>query len=230
MGEVLANPKAVNERLVLAWDMALKLAGVHAEQVAPTVARLLQTQTFFPTPADFLKIVNPAEDREAGEELVWQKVLDCVRKIGPNASLRREDLGGDGTALWAVDRMGWERLCRELTFDNRSIMRADFVRLYRAGKTTGAALDYVAGWLHKANENEGHQVTTPALVGRPEWEALPAAPVATPVLPSPVCPECGSRSRHLLWCSALDYLDERKALPAPDGMSALGDVTIEEAA
>ena len=213
--ELVANPKPVTPTLVRGWEVVLAKAGIRPEQVEPTFERLLSESTFFPSPADFLKLANPAENREAAEELAWQRVLDCVREIGPHASLHVSDLNGDGTALWALDRMGWERLCSELDYDNRSIMRADFVRLYRAGKSTDATVEYVPGSHEKHNAMNGRELS-PMLVGRPEWTALPGG-TSVPALASPRCPECGTTSRHLLSCSALDYLDERKALPAPEG-------------
>jgi hypothetical protein len=50
-----------------------------------------------------------SEDRDALLELAWQRVLAVVRKVGIYGSLCAADLDGDGAALWAVSRMGWER-------------------------------------------------------------------------------------------------------------------------
>jgi hypothetical protein len=190
--EMLANPKEVTERLVRAWVLVLRQAGIQPQEVGPAAVRLLATQTFFPTPADFLKAARPPDDREAAAELAWQRTLTCVRQIGRNASLHVSDLAGNGLALWVLSRIGWERLCAELTDENRAIWRADFIRLYRAGATTNAWLTYLPGLQERLNDAQGLDLT-PILVGRPDWKRLPergeqpalpageaAAPVALP--------------------------------------------------
>jgi hypothetical protein len=130
-----------------------------------------------------LKLIHPPEDREAEEELAWQRVLSCVRSIGPYGSLRAADLGDDGTALWALNRMGWERVCHEMESEKRAIWRAEFVRLYRAGRQTGAGCQYVPGLIERENRLKGHALT-PALCGRPDWTELPAGEPETPALPA----------------------------------------------
>ena len=64
-------------------------------------------------PGDFLETGPAARGPDAGEELAWQRTLNAVREFGHNASLTAADFEGNGCALWAVSRMGWERLCNE---------------------------------------------------------------------------------------------------------------------
>jgi hypothetical protein len=172
MAALLANPKPVTPRLVLGWAAVLKAAGVQPEEVPPTVERLIQTEKFFPTPADFLKLVRPPEDWDAAAELAWQRALTCVRAYGGNASLTAADLEGDGAALWALSRVGWDRLCRELDEENRAIWRAEFVRVYRLGTLHGARLAYLPGLQERHNDAAGRDLT-PELCGRPDWTELP---------------------------------------------------------
>lgn len=171
MAEVMANPKEITPQLVKAWVLVLRHAEIAPEEIEPAVGRMLSSGTFFPTPADFLKMLRPAEDREASEELAWQSILTTVRRFGARASLTATDLG-DATALWALERIGFDRLCRELTEENRAIWRAEFMRLYRAGKSTNAGLEYLPGWFERENLANGHDLT-PILAGRPDWKALP---------------------------------------------------------
>lgn len=174
MAGTLANPRPLTAELVHAWVLVLRAAGIRAAEVEPGVSRLLQTATFFPTPADLLRHLRPPEDREAAEELAWQHALTAVRRRGAAASLVPTDLAGDATALWALSRVGWERLCRELNEENRAIWRAEFIRLYRAGRQTHARLEYLPGGLEQQNRRAGQDLL-PAHCGRPDWTHLPAA-------------------------------------------------------
>lgn len=185
MAEMLANPKPITPRLITAWTLVLAQAGVRPGEVEPTTARLLATEKFFPTPADFLKLVRPIEDRDAAEELAWQRALQAVRAFGRNASLTAEDLDGDGVALWALSRMRWERLCAELTDENRAIWRAEFVRTYRLGAANDARLSYLAGPQELHNDALGKD-RTPILCGRPDWKELPDRTEEQPTLPAGV--------------------------------------------
>jgi len=182
MAEVMANPKPVTPNLVKAWVLVLRQAGVTVEEVEPTVGRIMSAQTFFPSPADFLKLVHPPEDKEAAEELAWQRVLTCLRQHGGRASLVAADLGNDAGALWALSRVGFDRMGRELSEENRSIWRADFVRLYRTGRATNARLEYLPGTWERENLARGYDLT-PRLAGRPDWKQLPAEREALQALP-----------------------------------------------
>lgn len=210
MAEVLANPKEINETLVKAWTLTLASAGVRPDEVEPAVGRALQTQTFFPTPADFLKLLRPPEDREAGEELAWQRTLSAVRHLGRYASLCAADFEGDGTALWTVSRMGWGRLCDELDADNRAIWRAEFMRTYRLGVQAKAALSYLAGSQERDNDARGLPLT-PILCGRPDWKELPARTGETPALPAGHAPlsEAGAQAQ-------LEQLAAKIGRPMPE--------------
>lgn len=134
--------------------------------------KVLKQEKFFPTVAQFIAVARPPDDEAALDEIGWQRVLQCVRGIGGFGSLCAADLDGDRCALWAISRMGWSRLCRELGDENRSIWRAEFVRLYRVGRRCAAVCDYVAGGFEL--ENARNRDLTPELVGRPDWPALPS--------------------------------------------------------
>lgn len=169
MAELLANPKPVSAELVRMWALVLQEAGVRPEEVEGGVCRVLQAERFFPTPADFLRVVRPPENREAVEELAWQRVLGAVQRLGAWASLCAADLSGDGAALWAVERLGWTRLCQELEEGNRSIWRAEFLRVYRVARELGEVQSYLPGAAEQQNGLTGVALS-PAGVGRPDWE------------------------------------------------------------
>lgn len=179
---ILANPKPVSTDLVRGWVMVLESAGIRPEEISPGTARVLATATYFPTPGVFLEAVRPEDDASAAEELAWQRTLDIVRAIGGYGSLCIADLAGDGTALWAIERMGWPRLCQELGDENRSILRAEFVRLYRAGRSGRMTCEYVAGRAELENCARGRELTKGELVGRPDWTEMPGR---RPALPAP---------------------------------------------
>ena len=163
--------------VVAAWVEVLRLDGVTPEEVRGAVPRILQTETFFPTPAVFLKLLRPVEDREAREEVAWQRVLECLRRYGGHASLAAADLAGDGCALAALERLQPERLSRELTEENRSLFRAEFVRIYRAFRSSGRQLAYLPGRYERENGALNHELT-PMAAGRPDWEGFPGERVA----------------------------------------------------
>lgn len=172
MADVMANPKKLSATIIEAWVSVMRSQDVTPDQVRQAALRLIGTEKFFPTPSDFVKLLRPVEDRDAAEEIAWQRTLGAVRQIGGRGSLTAEDFGGDGLTLWVVSRMGWERICRELMEDNRAIWQAEFRRLYRAGKTVNATASYLPGWFERQNLAEGHDLT-PSLCGRPDWKALP---------------------------------------------------------
>lgn len=189
----LANPREITPPLLLAWALVLRYAAVSPAEVERGTACCLQSQAFFPSPAEFLKLLRPPADRgeaEAAAEVAWQHVLTCVRRYGGRASLCAADLGGGDAGertLWALSRVGWEALCAGLTDENRAIKRAEFVRVYqvaggqaggqaggKAGEgVAGARLAYLVGACERENLAESYGAA-PALAGRPDWEAWPA--------------------------------------------------------
>lgn len=181
MAEILANPKPLTAPLLAGWTLVLREAGIAPDELRAATARILATEKFFPTPADFLKLLRPPEEREAAEELAWQRVLTALRAHGSMASLVPADLGGDGAALWALDRIGLARLGRELTEENRAIWRAEFIRLYRVGRSTHAELGYLTGEFERQNAS-GNRDLNPLTVGRPDWLELPACRTELPAL------------------------------------------------
>jgi hypothetical protein len=92
--------------------------------------------------------------------------------------------------------MGWERLCNELDEDNRSIWRAEFVRIYRLGTANRARLEYLAGPQERWNDTAGRDLT-PRLCGRPDWSELPACRSTRPALDGPEPLELGDLFRRL---------------------------------
>jgi hypothetical protein len=213
--ELLANPKPLTAAVVMGFRAVLQAEGVTVAELREGLTRLLAAERFFPTPADLLKHCRP--DPADAVELAWQAVLRAVRVVGIYGSVAAADLGGDGRALWAVDRMGWERLCTELEPGNRAIYRKEFERLYLAAG--GATVEYVAGLHERVNGLQGVAPTRPELVGRPDLAALPAGAPAEgyqerPRLAPPACGECGGRYRHRLTC---DHYQGPEKAPAAAG-------------
>jgi hypothetical protein len=165
MAEVLANPKPVNVTLIRAWTAVLGSQGLSPDEVRAAAHRVLAEEEFFPTPATFLKRVRPQADTDALVEIAWQRVLTAVRRLGAPASLCAADFGGDTKVLWALSRMGWDRLCRELTEENRAIWRAEFARVYNAARLA-EPVHYLPGLMERQNVALGAADLTPALVGR----------------------------------------------------------------
>ena len=179
MAEVLANPRPLTGDLVHAWGVTLAMAGVAPQDVQKGVGKLLATATFFPAPSDFLRALRPQKDVLIQAEIAWLKTRECIRKYGWGASLSIEDFGGDGTALWTVAKMGWERLCRDCTSEKIAIWSAEFRRIYVAAFESGYWCRYLAGYHESLNagrfEVSGYEL------GRPDWKQLP---VSRAIMPS----------------------------------------------
>jgi hypothetical protein len=169
MAGVLANPKEVGVVLVRAWTAVLGSQGLSPDEVRATAHRVMAEEEFFPAPATFLKYARPKADTEALIELAWQRVLSAVRHVGRYGSLAAADFRGDTQALWAISRMGWDRVCRELTEDNRAIWRAEFARVYNAARLAEPVY-YLTGEHERQNLSEGRELT-PELIGRKGWPA-----------------------------------------------------------
>lgn len=172
MEAMLANPKPLTPQVLDAWVLVLRHAGLTADEVRAGTGKALTQLEFFPSPAVFLKVIRPPADEDAVAELAWQQVLTCIERHGVNASLCAADFGGDGAALWAVSRVGWEDLCLGDP-EKRAIRRASFVRCYQLARGNGTALHYLAGPMERANDLKGRDLN-PALCGRPDWRCLPA--------------------------------------------------------
>jgi hypothetical protein len=170
---VLANgPAEIDGELLDAWGMALEAAGLTAADIAAATPRLLQSQRFFPTPADFIEAVRPKANQDAEIELAWQKVRATVARVGSSASVAASDLGGDEHALWAADRVGWERL-GQANDEERVYAAADFRKLYRAAREQNNRLAYLVGRFERENAAENYPAQA-ELTGRPEWAKPPA--------------------------------------------------------
>lgn len=182
MEMTLANPPALGPQLTSIWATVLERNGLTPADVMRATERVIATERFFPQPAVFIEAIRPKASDDILAEAAWQRVRDCLRDYGANASLTAADMANDGAALWATERVGWERL-GEMDDDNRAIIRADFVRLYRVARADGMTLDYLPGRMEKQNAG-GKYDLTPALVGRPDWTQLPAhrLPEATDAL------------------------------------------------
>jgi hypothetical protein len=180
MAAELSNPKPVDAARIRRWVEILEGAGIRPEEVRPAAMRCLTSRTFFPSVGEFVTELRPKEDREEKEEMAWQKCRALVPRHGSMASVSVEDFDGDGAALWALSRMGYAALCRELTEENRLIKRSEFVRLYRLAVNQGASLAYLPG--EAENQNRGFDVT-PRMCGRSDWRGFPPSRGGDQALP-----------------------------------------------
>jgi hypothetical protein len=177
MTRTLANAPKVDRELVEIWALLLGNAGLTPEEIQRAAGIVAVRETFFPQPVKFIEAIRPPGNEDAALEWGWQLALECVRDRGGYASITAADVGDDPRVLWAIERMGWVRLCAELADDNRSILRAEFIRLFRLAREQRQECQYVAGILELDNERHISLVgpVTPAMCGRPDWTALPPA-------------------------------------------------------
>lgn len=170
----LANGPAIDGELVAIWTQVLRHAGIRPEELSAMTQQVLVTERFFPTPAVVIAAARPPEVEDALAELAWQRTLGMVRTLGHYASINVGDCDGDSLTLWVLERMGWPRLCAELTSENRSIFRAEFIRLWRAGRACGASACHVPG-AHEIT-NSGLSLADPRFIGRPAETLPPGVP------------------------------------------------------
>lgn len=184
MSQMLANaPKDLPPHILNAWIAVLGNAGLSAAEVRQTAATILAREQFYPTPATFLKYARPPIDKNLADEDAWLKARGCLDRFGYYASLTVDDVGGDGAILWALGKVGWERMCAEMTEENRAIFRAEFVRYYRLAVEKRYTCGHLAGNAERMNRAGGYDLT-PSLCGRNDWQELPAVVTGATDLPA----------------------------------------------
>ncbi len=180
MQQMLAGaPKQVPADVLEMWAGVLEGAGMTAEDIEAAARIVVSREKFWPTPSVFIEAWRPKVSDDLQAEAAWQRVRDCLSRFGGYASLTVEDVGGDGHALWALDRCGWERLGAEMDEDSRAIYRAEFIRVYRLAVNDRQRLDYLIGRCERENGAAGMDLD-PVLCGRPDWRGLPRRQRALP--------------------------------------------------
>lgn len=188
MEMTLANPPKLGPQLTHIWATVLEARGLTPQDVSRATNHVIATERFFPQPAVFIECINPKVGDDLRAEGAWQRVRDCLTRYGAQASLTAADLNNDPAALWALERVGWERIGTEMTEENRAIFRAEYVRVYRLAVSERAALHYLPGRLERENGG-GSRELTPALVGRPDWRTMPGDRAALDDAPLTPVPE-----------------------------------------
>jgi hypothetical protein len=187
--QMTANaPKSLPPDVLMMWAGVMESSGLSPEDVRKAASQHLATKTFFPSPADLITIARPPINADLVAEDAWLKARRCVERYGYYGSLTADDLGGDTAALWALEKVGWERLCSEMEEGNRAIFRAEFVRYYRLAVEMRYELHHVAGAHERLNRANGYDLT-PGRCGRNDWAALPDVVTGKPqpmALPEPV--------------------------------------------
>jgi hypothetical protein len=175
MRQMTANaPKSIPADVLEIWCAVLESAGLTPDEVRRTAGTYIAREKFFPTVADFLAIARPSIDAEVQAEAAWLNVRRCLSDYGCYASLTAADLDGDECALWALSRLGYDEELGGAEDRERAFKRAEFVRYYAVAREKGHTLNHLAGRLECENRANARDLT-PALCGRPDWTALPAA-------------------------------------------------------
>lgn len=172
MEMTLANAPVLSGQLIQVWAAVLEAQGFTPEETERAAGLVIAREKFFPQPAVFIEATRPPVNEDTQAEGAWQQVRECARRFGSYASLTAADLNGDGAALWAVDRLEWERV-GEVEEDERKFLRAEFIRLYRLAREERKELAYLPGRFERENGANGRELT-PALCGRPDWKERPA--------------------------------------------------------
>lgn len=140
----MATLASVYERLekiasdeVLSEQWYRMLSDLSNEQFKYAVEAIIKTQKFAPTIADIReKALEYGREDELSSEEAWLIVINDVRKFGSY----REPKYQDWKLEAAKNAIGWQSLC-DMTEENKSIIRAQFMRIYDSFKNRQRQLE-----------------------------------------------------------------------------------------
>ncbi|MCP4569480.1 MAG: hypothetical protein GY841_18035 [FCB group bacterium] len=124
------HSRQLSETAIKIYWFALKEFTI--EQIKQTAAHLIKYSEFMPKPADFTKILEPADQDQA--QLQAQLVLNRIMIHG---SQGRPPTFADPTTRAVLDSMGgYKTICRTMTQKQEPFWKREFRHLYLAHKAT----------------------------------------------------------------------------------------------
>lgn len=166
-------PAQVSKALVTLWVTVLEAEGIGAAELRSAIIRHISSSKWFPQPADIVELVHGGDQLESRILLAWEKVRDVNRSLVTGASWFASDLDGDELALWCVSRIGLTELANMTDRSRRELFK-EFRALYIAGRQSKQGKSKIAGQFERDNCLVGRREMTPALIGRPDLEAIPS--------------------------------------------------------
>jgi len=120
---------------------------------------LLATNTFFPKPVDFLRILKG--DPKDTATIAWTKVDEAMRNYGAYLSMNLSD----PIAHKVIEHLGgWEYLGSKTEQEWRWL-RQDFEVIYNSmNREKAMGLDHIEGIMEKTNRAKGHEKFTPKVI------------------------------------------------------------------
>ena len=122
---------------------------------------------FFPKPVELDELAYGSIEERA--ETAWANVRGLVSRHGGMATWYASDIGGDGAALWAANRVGRD-VIHEMTERNQPFVKKDFVAAYRSAIEGGMTLPKIRG---TAEAQNGAAAETLAHYGRSAGDCPP---------------------------------------------------------
>ena len=168
MLELLSNaPKPITENTVNAFFVVMEADGISPDQIRSAAVTHLKTSKWFPAPSELLEIIKGTSklSLETRATLAWEKVRSMTRRVGSDGSWFASDLGGDGAALWAVERIGLQDL-NDMTSENRTWIERDFRKLYAAAIDGDKFAEHIPGNMEIGNVRSGYAIVRPGMIGR----------------------------------------------------------------
>jgi hypothetical protein len=162
--------KFLNAFLALAemWDkecsetlirMYFKSIEEHSiESVEAALGKALKTCRFFPKPVDINELCRGGNISDQAE-VEWGKVIGAVEHVGPYKSV----VFDDPTTMAVIETSGgWVRFCQDITFQNITFKRKDFVASWKAYKGGGIEQKgHLAGIIEQENGTLGYRDNIP---------------------------------------------------------------------
>lgn len=160
-------PKPITTKNIQKFQIVWESERLTADQFKAACLTQLKTNPWFPQPSELLLIARGGskEDMETRATLAWEKVRSMTRRVGSDGSWFASDLGGDGAALWAVERIGLQDL-NDMTSENRTWIEKDFRKLYAAAIDGDKFSEHIPGNMEIGNVRSGYAIVRPGMIGR----------------------------------------------------------------
>jgi hypothetical protein len=122
------------------------------------------TCRFFPKPVELIELCVGGNTVDQAE-IEWGKVIGAVEHVGPYKSV----VFDDPTTMAVIETSGgWVRFCQDITFQNATFKRKDFVASWKAYKGGGIKhKGHLAGIIEQENGTLGYRenIPEPVLIG-----------------------------------------------------------------
>ena len=128
------------------------------KQLINAIGEFLRIGKFFPRVSDIIEVIEGSPEDEA--ELAWIYLIDRIDEVGHYQSVSFPEYPAIGVIVekWG----GWSRIC-DMTFEDETWKKKEFIKLYPIIKKRGEFSDYpkqLEGQFEIDNNNKGYNEET----------------------------------------------------------------------